>query len=1372
MKSLNISFTQKGLAYFPDHAIYGTFFLESRSLAAHSLWQSLAVDLDGLCRGTGFRTVVLLGVGLELWAAWSKELGYSLPAGMGTKAKLDQHAQVFGNAGGDLWFHIKSDSREGAQSALSLIENRLAGAVAPGAMIVPAEKRHKGKVLGGRFTDGLENPADAEDLSARVVVGDDDPSHRGAAFLLTQKFVHDWTKLDAMSDQQKENMIGRDQKDRILPMDDESSHIKRVRQLDGERVNFRLVRQALPYGHKSDNKANEAGIFFAGYAQSTHAIDRILDGIAGNQKGMIQDSLFSVTRSEHGSYWYVPSLAECGLSAAPGRDEITMNEFFDARSRNGYMFYNARDYQHKVRQSKLVEDCALSDRILLLLNKQFSRWQDTWYKKRETPPLGHLRDHLGDDERHLLSASVALRKGKAIQISLSKVLVSPDYSKRANLMLIDPAEIIVGNMPQLSLGIGSQVMEYLGEDEKIAGFFGMLNEYSATGHNAPDYPLLLEKGIDGIAKGHRDALLTASKETADFHQSVLWSLDGLSRFIEAYAALAEQKATESQYSGAEKASFSEIAARMRKVARRRPEHFVEGLQLVFITNCALHQTGEPHSIGRLDQQLIGLYQADLASGAITKASAQEMVDSFWLKMDETVLYNYSHLNDYLTYGTGAVFYSAGNFPQGAAINQWVQQVTVGGYKANDAKEPEDASNDITLMCLRASRRLPLNAPCLSLRVHQKMSDELFAEAAKTVLSGGAHPVMLNDDKLVPALSACGPLRVEDARDYTCDGCYEPVIVGKTEWAFSYVPLLPMVDYAMNQGCTIQGAGPVNLRGLKSSWNSPPPESIATFEEFLEIFFKHWRWAACGFFNSLMNGYGSLATYCPSPLFSALLTDTLETGRDMTDGGARYHFVAPMLCGIADTLDSLHAVRRLVYDPATARCSLPQLLLCLQCDWGNDMKAPFFTTIEGASRREQDAQFFKQLRQHALDLPKFGIDSEPALVELARTVVGRCVKIVHESLDNPLPGIAEGYARIKQKYGSPSRPFEFTVTPGVGTFEDNVGLGMGFGASANGRRSGQPIGADFTAMPLPPDLPFEPRTADAFVALKDWNMEPITHGLANAAPSDLNIREDFPPEDLEALIRSFAHGELGSNMITITCADPSTFEQAAQFPERYDLVRARTGGWSEFFVAMFDFHQEYIRRRPYYAHGPSSGARSAAHRGGAHEARGRASGGATGKPAYASPAPHHPYPYQEELPDERTMGSLWRLFEAIGRFWENDPHPEDMKSNFVVFLTNRIQLDPRYLDEYRNAAEVVEELVRELGAPAGYEKLFTDPQAMISPPTTKLARARQLVSNELVALQLSLGGFKAFGGAKNYLGYIGGANVDGAPPYRTPEEGRS
>ena len=612
MKDLNISYSQKGLAYFPDNAIYATFYLKDiKDQANHELWQTLARELDKLCESTDLQTIVLLGVGFELWTAWSEELALPLPKGMGSRDKLTELSQAFGNSGGDLWFHIKSDSTTDAHKALDLIERHLTGALADGALIVEGEKRHKGKVLGGRFTDGLENPADAEDLSNRVVVGKDEPQHRGAAFLISQKFVHDWTKLNAMSEQQKQNMMGRDHKDRILAMNDESSHIKRVRQLDGERINFRIVRQALPYGHATDSKANEEGVFFAGYAQSTTALDNILSGIAGQQKGFIKDSLFGATHSESGSYWYVPSLAECGLEPGPGNDEITMNEFFDVRSSNGYMFYNARDYQHKVRGSRLVEDCPIRDRILLLINKEFSRWQDTWYKKRETPPLGHLADYLPKDEQYLLNASIALRKGKAVQISLSEVLISDDYSKRANLMRIDPAEIVVGNMPQLSLGTGSQVMEYLNEDERITGFLGTLNEYSASGHNAPDYPLLIEKGIDAIAESYCDKLETALDETRDFYQSVVWALKGLSAFIEAYASLANRMAEESEFSEKEKTNLKVIAERMQRIAHERPGSFVEGLQLVFITNCALHQTGEPHSIGRLDQQLISLYEADL-----------------------------------------------------------------------------------------------------------------------------------------------------------------------------------------------------------------------------------------------------------------------------------------------------------------------------------------------------------------------------------------------------------------------------------------------------------------------------------------------------------------------------------------------------------------------------------------------------------------------------------------------------------------------------------------------------------------------------------------------------------------------------------------
>ena len=84
-----------------------------------------------------------------------------------------------------------------------------------------------------------------------------------------------------------------------------------------------------------------------------------------------------------------------------------------------------------------------------------------------------------------------------------------------------------------------------------------------------------------------------------------------------------------------------------------------------------------------------------------------------------------------------------------------------------------------------------------------------------------------------------------------------------------------------------------------------------------------------------------------------------------------------------------------------------------------------------------------------------------------------------------------------------------------------------------------------------------------------------------APVDVNIREDFPHDQLVELIRRFAHGKVGSNEMTISCGDPETMAAAQRFPERYDLLRMRMGGWSEFFVAMFPHHQEQHLRRPIF-----------------------------------------------------------------------------------------------------------------------------------------------------------------------------------------------
>lgn len=151
--------------------------------------------------------------------------------------------------------------------------------------------------------------------------------------------------------------------------------------------------------------------------------------------------------------------------------------------------------------------------------------------------------------------------------------------------------------------------------------------------------------------------------------------------------------------------------------------------------------------------------------------------------------------------------------------------------------------------------------------------------------------------------------------------------------------------------------------------------------------------------------------------------------------------------------------------------------------------------------------------------------------------------------------------------------------------------------------------------------------------------------------------------------------------------------------------------------------------------------------------------------YQTPAKH---PLSVDLPplDESVFASMWTLFRHIGKHWQNMDDPSPYRSQLYSFMLNRINLRPIYRDYYLLAATVTRQLVEQYGEDQAYVFLFTDADAAKAPPETPLALTRQKVANEFMALQLSLGGFKAFG-AVNYCGYIGGANIPGQPaPYRT------
>jgi pyruvate-formate lyase len=579
------------------------------------------------------------------------------------------------------------------------------------------------------------------------------------------------------------------------------------------------------------------------------------------------------------------------------------------------------------------------------------------------------------------------------------------------------------------------------------------------------------------------------------------------------------------------------------------------------------------SLGRLDQILWPLLQRESPD----PVRAQEIVDCLFIKIGENAFVNRAFIYDYVSYGTTAVCGLGGNFPQGGGINQWVQQITVGGYLPNDSEQPEGGANPVTLLCLKAARRIPVNAPTLSLRVYKDMPDELLDEAAKAILAGGAQPILFNDDKLCEALFRSGKEVSRGwSRNYAADGCYEPMLAGASEFAFNNVAPLLALEQTINQGATYSAAGPEYLRGLKQTFRSPPAAEIKSFEQLQSIFLQQLEWLVVQSYNVILGAYGNLADICPSPLLSVLIDGCVEKGRDLTNGGARFHIIAPLCVSVSNTIDSLYAIQKLVFDPASALTTLPELVDCLINDWGYTMIEPYQNQLLGPADSAERGRRYQELRQAALSLPKWG-SGNAEVNALGDWLLEHLVSLCVDAIRQPSPALKPTLDAIAQNYGG----FEFVVTPGIGTFEGYVGDGAACGASADGRRNGMPIASDLSPSPAAQDLPPSPAFRNIYQAMKSWQSESVEYGLSNASPVDMNIEESFPLEDLRRFIKAYARGEVGSNLITLTCADLSTYEAAVQDPERYDLVRVRMGGWTEFYATMFPAHQDQHQRRQYF-----------------------------------------------------------------------------------------------------------------------------------------------------------------------------------------------
>ncbi len=852
------------------------------------------------------------------------------------------------------------------------------------------------------------------------------------------------------------------------------------------------------------------------------------------------------------------------------------------------MFHNTTQYWRHLQALPSEHQDRPSARVCRLLDRIFKRWNDPprWPEEGQ---VGHLFDYKPEAK----NKSVSIRRGMAIREMLNLVTRDPSSSQLGTLE-IHPDELIVGAMPPFSVGQGKELVGHLkrgegfeGEedDETLSGWLNFLNDRSAFGHIVPCHARVLELGIVGVIELCEDRRREAAQECRDFYSSVLESLHGVIEFADAFSNRAREIAERLPQGSDRRANMLAVADRVAHTPRNPPRTFVEAVQCFFLTHCALHTTGEVVSIGRLDQLLNPYFERDFAEARLNQAQAQEIIDCLWVKLGERVIINREHAQDRFTFADGALLGAKGpsNFDQGGLLNQWMQQVTIGGYLANDSVSGQDGTNEVTFLCLEASRRLPLNSPTLDLRVHKSISeryrDKLFRSAAQTIMSGGAHPILMNDDLIVPALwqHTGGKVALSSARNYACDGCYETLFAGETEFSFGFVAALPILEHTLNRGADLGATGPVHLRGMKASYRTKHVAEIESWDEFWSIYSKHLELSCHRFLHGILTFYGEKEAVCPSPLLSALVEGCLEKGRDLTGGGARYHLFSPLMTGISTCADSLYVIRNLVFpqDGKRRAFTLQELVTCLRANWAKDwcmvkMNPEIYLT---------EARI-KEIHGLCCAQAKFG-QGDREVDQLAWQLINQFCGTVDKVRDNPIH--AANWGRLRKRFGD---DFEILLAPGVGTFEQYV-FGGGFAsATPDGRYSNDPIASDLS--PSPVHRQVEPYVCDnsnrrhareiGIKMVLESYRDPSVSRLSDGAPADLNLPEDFPEDELVDAIRAFAYGYSG-NMMTFTVADPETFRNAQKNPEQYNLVRVRMGGWTEFFVSLFPQHQEQHRRRP-------------------------------------------------------------------------------------------------------------------------------------------------------------------------------------------------
>jgi len=605
------------------------------------------------------------------------------------------------------------------------------------------------------------------------------------------------------------------------------------------------------------------------------------------------------------------------------------------------------------------------------------------------------------------------------------------------------------------------------------------------GHIIIDYPRLLNNGLDALVEEMREH---CEREPHNiFYAAALLLLEASQRHILRYAILAEELAAVSDEP--RRQELLQIAENSRHNARHKPQNFWQACQLFWYINVILQYESNASSlsVGRFDQYMLPFYQASLTQGE-NPHFLKELLESLWVKCNDVVLLR----------STSSARYFAG-FPTGYTA-------LLGGLTENG----RSAVNVLSFLCLEAYQQVQLPQPNLGVRVNEFIDRPFLLKTAETIRLGTGIPQIFNDEVVVPAFLNRG-VSLEDARDYAVVGCVELSIPGKTYGLhdIAMFNLLKVMEIAMQEN---EGNTELSYEGLLAHIRTRIDHYIALMVEGSNICdIGHRDWA-------------------PVPLLSSFISDCLEKGKDITEGGARYNFSGVQGIGIANLSDSLHALKGLVFEQQ--RLSFDELLAVLNAN---------FATPEGERVRARLIHRFE----------KYGNDVD--------------------DVDNISAELLRHYCKEVEKYRNP-RGGQFT--PGSYTVSAHVPLGAVVGATPDGRFAGEQLADGGLSPMLGQDMQGPTAVLKSVSKLDNYLLSNGT--LLNVKFTPATLEGDGGLQKLADFLRAFT--QLKLQHIQFNVVNAETLREAQQRPQDFAGLVVRVAGYSAFFVELSKEIQDDIIRR--------------------------------------------------------------------------------------------------------------------------------------------------------------------------------------------------